>query len=425
MNHTFKVAGLAKVTPWVRACAIANGAMITDDCKKPGLSVEVLVLFSKVLGFDYEVLWTRSTDEMEEAVLNGTADFSLNFLAATPERWESYIVLPPLNFLAVGFATRIPEGTVSEMPVFRPFHLTAWVCLAAAFFTIVFIIATAQAAWNNIPDVAFHLLAFTLNQTENLQERSAKASVNIIMTSFAIFLVLVQTLYSSVLVSVLCPGSDRVPFDDTDSLAHLIEKGQRRIFTQTLSSTYFTRIKNSTAPPHVRMWNALKKTPPRYYQSESDVVPTLISDGTLVTPMSSLTYASHARTYGTCMVQYVKDKSLVETWESVVMRKDFPHADAFKRVLKQGLQSLILEIANRDYYYRYDGSPCSEKSGELRPVHLEYLALVFGFCLGGLSLALASFLFEMVSAKCSYRVSERLYQVTPETAMGMESLSDR
>src|SRR4051812_29480967 len=128
-NRTFTVVALAKISQYVQLCSLTKGSFLstqkfkrTTDCPKPGLSIEALMLLSRTLGFEYKLSWAQSFDEIEKSLLNGTADFSLNFLVATEELWTRFSFLPPLNYLELGFACRTPQRPDAEMHIFRPFN---------------------------------------------------------------------------------------------------------------------------------------------------------------------------------------------------------------------------------------------------------------------------------------------------------------
>lgn len=398
-NHTFTVAAMTRVSQWLQDCAVGNGATRTAYCQRPGLSVEALLLLSRSLGFKYKILWATSYEELEQLISNGTADFSLTFLAATPERWAKLEYLPPLNFLEIGFANREPRGSVTESLIFRPFQPTMWLCLVAVFAVVVLLVSLALAPPWSPSKVAFEIFAFTMHQRDmnsQWQKQWNKDAIHIILLAFGIFLLIIYTLYSSILVSFWCPARGVIPFTDSESLAKLVAEGKKTLYAQyPLVSLYFIQIRNSDFHGHVRMMEAIAKHPPKPYVSEDELPQALRNDRNLVSPMTSLTFAAYQRAFRFRSIKFVRDQNLASLWESIVMRKDFEHKRVFQQTFKHGFRQIIYEIGRRQYYYRHDEAPLYKEPRRPSPIILEYLAMTFYFLMAGLGVSILVFFVEL------------------------------
>lgn len=383
-------------------CAIANGARRTDDCRVPGLSVETMVLLSRALGFRYRTIWVQTHTELEALILNGTADFSLSYAGITADLWSKVIFLEPLNFLELGFMVRVPRRQVNGVPILSPFQLHTWVCLLAVFLVTAFLLTLQQTSLRAAPDTMFRLYSFVVGQ-HHLRihwkdgKWRPKVSFNILTTHFAILVLIVETLYSCVTVAFLCPGRAVVPFRDTGSLAQLVETGEKTLYTASKDTFYFNQVLNSTAEGHVRMKKAIAENPLKYFVSndKTSIVDALQKDRSLVAPLTSFSFGTQAR-YADSTIKFIKDESLAGSYESIIVRPNFPHVRLFQEALTGGLKETIHEIAKRDYYHRDDGIPLGAGGKLKEEAKLVYLASLFYFWIGGLAASCLAFFAEVV-----------------------------
>uniref|UniRef100_A0A914Y591 Solute-binding protein family 3/N-terminal domain-containing protein n=1 Tax=Panagrolaimus superbus TaxID=310955 RepID=A0A914Y591_9BILA len=88
-----------------------------QSCEQPGSDVEFLKLLFEFADINYEVIQKEmpTSEEIIDAVENGTADMSLISLIVSPDRLKKVAFTIPVNYLQFGYrgTKRLRIGSIS------------------------------------------------------------------------------------------------------------------------------------------------------------------------------------------------------------------------------------------------------------------------------------------------------------------------
>lgn len=252
---------------------------------KPGISVELVQMFCKVSQVNcnftvennknYGNFINGSWSGVVKSIIDGTYDISIPAFNPTISRLEVIDFSLPVDIGDYVLVTRRPTVNVGSMDIITAivFDWSVWICLIFFSFALSLILQFSQehtfqknSSYSVIKN-CIDLFSVISNQGFQFHQTVTKWSAKFLYLFWVISVIVLNSIYSTFIVSSVISSKGKLPFTDFKSFVDCLERKQctQYIFKEQLQggSTYEWLFKSNFSE-YIRFRNILGNNPPVY-----------------------------------------------------------------------------------------------------------------------------------------------------------------